>query len=574
MTETVQVPLVGQRAGDAVRSVQEQLQGTATVVVRAADLFVAPSALTPVTRDLRAGTAVLVRPGGAANDVRVRHHMVMAVGSHVHVIRHPDRQLVGVLAITATDQVEAHAALGDLVHALDDGDIVDPAGDVFALIVLALVRSGIPVRAIDMVDVPWFRSPEDPVLATRLVQEVSDRRIARLQANRIDDGFYSTFIVRKLSKPVTAIALRLGISPNTITMVSFLLGIAAAAAFATGQWGWILAGAILLQVSLIVDCVDGEVARSTGTFSALGAWLDASTDRVKELLVYAGLALGAVQSGAWMLAVMLVVVQTTRHMMDYNFAAVQRRREAVVIPRDIRILTDEDDAGGWSVQGALEFSSTVNRHSAVRWAKKVLHMPIGERWLLLSVVAVLAGPWWALLALLIAGCVALGYVTIGRIARTTTWRGSAPADIAQMLARQADRGPLLTVVTRASVQPAAIWARPFGWAIPAILRFVELGTAAAIGVLWFPDLLPLVFAWMAIVAFHDYDLLYRALQGAAMPTWITLLGFGWDGRTILLVVTGIVGVIATVLGVGVVWLAAILVVVASAQWLASMRVTP
>jgi phosphatidylglycerophosphate synthase len=570
MSQTVEVPIVGQRAGDAVRSVQAQLTGAATVVVRAADLIVAPRALTPVTRDLQAGTAVLVRPGGSGNDVRVRHHMVMAVGSHVHEIRHPDRQLVGVLAITASDQVAAHAALTDLAQALDDGDIADPAGDVFTLIVLALVRSVIPVRAIDMVDVPWFRSPADPVEAERLIGEVSDRRIARLQANRIDDGFYSTFIVRKLSKPVTALALRLGISPNTITMVSFVLGIAAAAGFAMGQWGWILAGAILLQLSLVIDCVDGEVARSTGKFSALGAWLDASTDRVKELLVYAGLAIGAVQAGAWSLAVILVVVQTTRHMMDYNFAAVQRRREAVVTPRDIRILTDDGDVGGWSVQGALEFSSNVNRHSAVRWAKKVLHMPIGERWLLLSVVAVLAGPWWALLALLTAGCVALLYVSIGRIARTTTWQGSSPADIAQMLSRQADSGPVLTVLSR---HHSTIWSRPFGWSLPAILRFLELGTAAAIGVIWFPDLLPLVFAWMAIVAFHDYDLLYRALQGAAMPTWITQLGLGWDGRTLLLVITGILGVIATVLGVGVIWLAAILVVVASVQWLTSMRVT-
>ena len=63
--------------------------------------------------------------------------------------------------------------------------------------------------------------------------------------------------------------------------------------FATGERVGLVAGALLLQLSLVVDCVDGEVARYTRAFSSLGAWLDASTDRVKEYACYAGLAFGA-----------------------------------------------------------------------------------------------------------------------------------------------------------------------------------------------------------------------------------------------------------------------------------------
>ena len=149
---------------------------------------------------------------------------------------------------------------------------------------VALVRGGVPVRAVGLVDVPWYRDPDDRIAAEAAVRGVSEARIRQLQANRLDDGFYSTFVVRRLSKPLTRLALRLGWSPNAITLLSFAVGLLAAASFAVGdRWALVL-GAVLLQASLVIDCVDGEVARATRRFTALGAWLDASTDRVKEFL--------------------------------------------------------------------------------------------------------------------------------------------------------------------------------------------------------------------------------------------------------------------------------------------------
>ena len=67
-----------------------------------------------------------------------------------------------------------------------------------------------------------------------------------------------------------------------------VVGLAAAALFAVGEPVALVAGALLLQLSLVLDCVDGDVARYTRRFSPLGAWLDASTDRLKEFACYAG----------------------------------------------------------------------------------------------------------------------------------------------------------------------------------------------------------------------------------------------------------------------------------------------
>ena len=547
----------------------------ASVVVVADDLVVAPAALAPLTHDPYAPTGLLVRPAGRDADVRVRHHVVTSVGTSFHRVTAPDQRSVGALVIAAGDTSAAAVAVRGLALAVQAGEVTSTGADLVEQVAVALVRAGIPVRAIAMVDVPWARSPEDVDAARRAAASVPDGRIAQLQANRLDDGFYSTFVVRRLSKPLTRLALRLGWSPNAITLLSFAIGIAAAAAFAVGERWALVVGALLLQLSLIVDCVDGEVARATRRFSALGAWLDASTDRVKEFLAYAGLAIGAVAWGVdiWWLAVVLVVLQTTRHMSDYDFSRVQRLREAHVPTRDVRLPEDgaEGSAGGWSVSGAMELSTRMNRRDAVRWAKRAIHLPIGERWLIISVVAALLGPAWALGVLLAAGLLAFAYVTAGRTLRTLTWHGPTPEVGVDLLQRQGDSGPLLSAL--AGLVPAATrrrwWAGRAAWAVPALLRLLELGAVALVALVWHPSVVVAAFWWMAVVAFHHYDTLYRAMQGAASPRWLVWLGLGWEGRTLVVVALAAAGAAALLAGLG--WGAALLavlfVVVASVQWL-------
>ncbi len=548
-----------------------------SVAVVAGDLVIADAALAQITGDPFAGTSVLVRPS-SEGDTRVRHHVVNSIGSAYHRVAAPDHVFVGALVMTAQDA----AAIGPLVlvtaDAVEAGELGPGPHDVVQLLAVSLVRSGIPCKAAELVDVPWFRAPADTVAAAAAVKSVSDDRIAQLQANRMDDGFYSTFVVRKMSKPLTRVALRLRMSPNLVTLISFAVGIAAAGSFAVGERWALVLGAVLLQLSLVIDCVDGEVARATRKFSALGAWLDASTDRVKELLAYAGLAIGAAavwDVNIWPLALIMLVLQTTRHMTDYDFSRVQRSREARVAPRAITEAGDGSvGAGnGWSVQGAMEMSSRINRRSAVRWTKRAMHMPIGERWLVISLGAAFLGPTWALGLLLGLGLVAFIYVTTGRVLRTLSWSGPSPADSALLLSRQADAGPLASLVSRGMSATGwhQFWSAPAAWAVPAALRFLELGLVVLLTFALFPSAMVVAFWWLAIIAYHEYDVLYRAIQGVATPRWILWSGLGWDGRTILVILAALGGVAAFsgLLLIGVAVWSLLLVVIASIQWLAS-----
>ena len=83
---------------------------------------------------------------------------------------------------------------------------------------------------------------------------------------------------------------------------------------------------MLLQLAFTTDCVDGQLARYTRTFSKLGAWLDSVFDRTKEYLAFAGLAIGASRAGdpVWLLACAAITLQTARHMSDFAFGGSQR----------------------------------------------------------------------------------------------------------------------------------------------------------------------------------------------------------------------------------------------------------
>ena len=86
--------------------------------------------------------------------------------------------------------------------------------------------------------------------------------------------------------------MRVSISPNAITLARFPILVASVVILYRGAPAVRLAGAGLLAAGLLLDTVDGIVARRTGRTSLLGSVLDIAADRAYELalwLVYADL---------------------------------------------------------------------------------------------------------------------------------------------------------------------------------------------------------------------------------------------------------------------------------------------
>ena len=98
--------------------------------------------------------------------------------------------------------------------------------------------------------------------------------------------------LRAVSPYVTRVALRLGWSANAITWMMIAVGLAAAACFAAPS-AWPLLGVVGIQLYLLLDCVDGEVARFTKTQSPVGVYLDRWGHYVVEGSMFAALGVRA-----------------------------------------------------------------------------------------------------------------------------------------------------------------------------------------------------------------------------------------------------------------------------------------
>jgi hypothetical protein len=74
------------------------------------------------------------------------------------------------------------------------------------------------------------------------------------------------------------------ITPNLVSAFAFVLGLGAAACFATADRPWLIVGAVLFHLAFVADCIDGKVGRLNGTGTFFGAWLDYMLDRIRVVL--------------------------------------------------------------------------------------------------------------------------------------------------------------------------------------------------------------------------------------------------------------------------------------------------
>ena len=446
----------------------------------AADLQVHPEALADLTEDPRLATAALVSRSGATRPgLRVRAGRVVAAATPAHRVADPDTSFAGALRVAVADLEATEAAAAELATAARRHGW---AGDPLGYLLLGLVRTGVRVGTVSLDPWRWARDPADPAHALQAELDAMDPRAVDAtrfaRATKAEDGFVATFLSRPLSRLMTPTALRLGLTPNQVTVASVVVGLGAAALFAVGRPAALVAGAVLLQLSLVLDCVDGDVARYTRRFSPLGAWLDASTDRLKEFACYAGLAWGA-DAGrtGWVLAAAMITLQTARHTVDYTFTAVKDLREAEVVraPLDQQDEPVRRGAGDVRAARAIELSRRSSAaRPAVTWLKKVLHLGIGERWLVISVLAAAQLPLAALAVLLVLGAGSLLYTSAGRTLRARSWPAEPVLDRErEIVLAQVDGGPLVPATAAARFAGRPGGRERFLWVRPALLRAGE-----------------------------------------------------------------------------------------------------
>ena len=114
-------------------------------------------------------------------------------------------------------------------------------------------------------------------------------------------GYISKYANRKASEPIARLLAKTRITPNQVTWVAF--GVAFWA-FISFIFGWNIIGGLLVQLSSIVDGIDGSLARLKGMTSTFGGFLDSVLDRYADILIVLGLTLWSlsqeINPGIWL----------------------------------------------------------------------------------------------------------------------------------------------------------------------------------------------------------------------------------------------------------------------------------
>jgi phosphatidylglycerophosphate synthase len=441
-------------------------------------------------------------------DTFVHQNRVASASSQSHKVTLGNRNFAGALRISQNQREHVISALEGAIESRLPGNAID-------LSLVALTRARVQVDAADLWAAPYARSA-DNLVRESVASELESLNLGQLRlkmANRANDGFYSVFFLRKFSKLLTWLAVRVKATPNQVTLISFAIGLYSAFCFTKGSFSQTLLGAVLLQISIIVDCVDGELARYTRKFSKLGAWLDAVTDRVKEYMVFLGLAIGAEKSGEdlWVPALVMMLIQTFRHLSDYNFArSVKLRAESQFLaPLDYAADFDGIVPTEREPKGRLRY-----------WLGKIIQFPIGERWLVISASAVIGGASFTFTVMPILAAISALVVYRGRIMRTLK------------MERVPSRGILISAQQDSLILKLNFIKR-FDWLAPSLLRAIE-----TLLLLWIfiinEQINTVTFIIIFTIVFHHYDNLYRSLQNEKKSVWLSRLGLFIEGRLLLL----------------------------------------
>ncbi|MET7741751.1 DUF5941 domain-containing protein [Streptomyces sp. NPDC005385] len=408
--------------------------------------------------------------------------------------------------------------------------------------------------------------PQERNEARQAVSAVDGEAIRLRSAVKARDGFFTTYCISPYSRYIARWCARRGLTPNQVTTASLITALIAAGCAATGTRAGFVAAGLLLLFSFVLDCTDGQLARYSLQYSTLGAWLDATFDRAKEYAYYAGLALGAARGGddVWALALGAMILQTCRHVVDFSFN--EANHDATANTSPTAALSDKLDSVGWTV-----------------WVRRMIVLPIGERWAMIAVLTAFTTPRITFYALL-AGCAfAAAYTTAGRVLRSLTRKAHRTDRAAEALVDLTDSGPLAELLTRvargvprlapavvafaagaivvicAALAPYGSWWPVLGaavyvllspaallrplkgaldWLVPPFYRAAEYLTVLVLAAnADVNGALPAAFGLVAAVAYHHYDTVYRIRGNAgAPPHWLVRATGGHEGRTLLVTV--------------------------------------
>lgn len=125
---------------------------------------------------------------------------------------------------------------------------------------------------------------------TVLIRSVRDLaaagRLLIRTAGKNTDGIVSRYVNRRVSQAITRLLVGTPVTPNAVTVLVLLVGVAAAVLVLSGGYARTALGSVFFVLNSVFDGVDGELARVRFQETPTGAWLDRLSDKLVMLLFF------------------------------------------------------------------------------------------------------------------------------------------------------------------------------------------------------------------------------------------------------------------------------------------------
>jgi len=384
------------------------------------------------------------------------------------------------------------------------------------------------------------------------------------------EGAFAQLLVDPLARDVARWALARDLAPTSICGISIGFGVIAATWFTSPSLAGKLVAVLALMASFVTGRAGSLVAASGRWPSTALDWLGSASALFIEFLVYAALAVsgtggliglhtiwgGPGDLGVWRLAMAALGMLAVRRLAELCYD---------------RAVADGREGGS----------------AAMRRFEQAITLPTGERYLVIAVADIVAGPRITLLALLCWGAVASAYLLTGRMVGSALMtavlgspglpgpRSRLTTDGIDDLAAYRNDGwmareiglivqgrlpPLLPAVVGVFVTtvlaalgmanlPGLLMLTPVeamllaalgsrhahdgrrDWLVPPLLLTGEILYIAALGLAHQVPAIA-IYSLLAAVVLRHVDIAYRARNGAGIST--DSYGLGWDGRMLLI----------------------------------------
>ena len=135
---------------------------------------------------------------------------------------------------------------------------------------------------------PWFfrKRIKDSESTQSIEKGILDEH--KLHYHQFMDIWFNSIFSIKIS----SLLVKTFLTPNQITILGLFIGLASGILFAQGNYWNTLIGGVLLSITAILDCCDGDVARLKFMESDFGENLDTACDNIINIFIFIGIMLG------------------------------------------------------------------------------------------------------------------------------------------------------------------------------------------------------------------------------------------------------------------------------------------